>query len=221
MKIIKVKNAKEGVIQAENLLYKYSNSQTVLFLSGGSTPKALYKALVKKKLKTGAVAIVDERFGPLMHENSNEKMIEDTGLFKYLKSLDIPVFKILNGKDIENARKDYEDKIGNLFNNYKQQIAILGIGEDGHTAGIPAGFYNSKDFVIKIDNFPSEFKKRISLTFKALEKMDKLILLVFGNAKQKALNKMFEKGSTNNLPARFYTKRKISKKTILITDQEI
>ncbi len=221
MQIIKVKNADSGIGKAKSLLYKYCNSQTALLLSGGSTPKALYQTFSKEqKLKIGAVALVDERFGLPMHQDSNEKMISDTGLFEYLRSLKVPIETILNGKDIENAKKDYEDKIGNLFNNYKQKIAIMGIGEDGHTAGIPAGSYNSKDFVIKIDNFPSEFKKRISLTFKALEKMDKLIVLVFGDGKKWALEEMFSNGPIEKIPARFYT-QKVSRKTILITDQKI
>ncbi len=221
MKIIKVKNADEGVVQAKSLLYKYCNSQTALFLSGGFTPKTLYELLVtEKKLKIGSAAIVDERFGLPMHRDSNEKMIRDTGLLEYFKSLNTPMVKILNGKDIENTTKGYEKTVSKLLNSYKQKIAIMGIGEDGHTAGIPAGPYNSKDLVIKIDNFPSKFRKRITLSFEALEKMDKLIVLVFGDGKKQALNQMFEKGAIEKLPARFYVK-KVSKKTILITDQKI
>ncbi|KKP81209.1 MAG: hypothetical protein UR81_C0004G0011 [Candidatus Levybacteria bacterium GW2011_GWB1_35_5] len=222
MQIIKVKNADSAIDKAKSLLYKYCNSQTALFLSGGSTPKALYQTFSKEqKLKVRAVALVDERFGLPMHRDSNEKMISDTGLFDYFKSLKISIETILNGKDIENARKDYEEKIENLFNNFKLKIAILGIGENGHTAGIPAGFNNSKDFVVKIDNFPSKFKKRITLTFTALEKMDKLIVLVFGDSKKWALEEMFNNGPIEEIPARFYLKKEVSEKTILITDQNI
>lgn len=218
MQIIKVKNADSGIDKAKSLLYKYCNSQTVLFLSGGSTPKALYQTLSKEqKLKVEAVALVDERFGLPMHQDSNEKMISDTDLFEYFKSLNTPMFKVLNGKDIKNTTKEYEKKVSKLLNNYKQKIAILGIGEDGHTAGIPAGSYNSKDLVIKIDDFPSEFKKRITLTFTALEIMDKLIVLVFGDGKKWALEKMFNNGPIEKIPARFYM-QKVSQKTILITD---
>ena len=220
MQTIKVKDADRGIAKAKSLLYKYCNNQTALFLSGGLTPKTLYELLVtEKKLKIGSAAIVDERFGLPMHQDSNEKMIEDSGFFKYLKSINIPVFKILNGQNIEDSVKDYEKIVLQLLN-YKQKIAILGIGEDGHTAGIPAGNYSSKDLVISINDFPSKFNERITLTFTALGKMDKLILLVFGENKKQALNQMFEKGTIEKLPARFYV-QKISKKTILITDQKI
>lgn len=222
MQIIKVKNADRPVDKAKSLLYKYCNSQTALFLSGGSTPKALYQILAKeRKLKVGAVSLVDERFGLQMHQNSNEKMIEDTGLFEYFKYLNIPIETILNGKDIEDMAIDYGKTVLKLLEDYKQKIAILGIGEDGHTAGIPAGFNNSKDFVVKIDNFPGEFKQRITLTFKALEKMDKLIVLVFGKSKKQALEQMFINAAIEEIPARFYLKKEVSKKTILFTDQKI
>jgi len=222
MKIIKVKDKSEVVLEAKTLLYKYCNSKTVLFLSGGSTPKELYKILAsEKKLKIGLSAIVDERFGPKMHEGSNEKMIKDSGLFKYFKVFNIPIQTILIGKDIESTAREYEEKIININKTYKQKIAILGIGEDGHTAGISSGFKNSNKFVVSIDNFPSEYKQRITLTFKALEKLDKLILLVLGKEKLEALTKMFKKGSIKDLPARFYMKKEISEKTILITDQDL
>ncbi len=220
MKIIKVKDAGEGVDKAKSFIYKYSNSQTALFLSGGSTPKALYQTLSnEKKLKTGAVAIVDERFGLPFHENSNEKMIQDSHLFEYLKSTNTPVFKVLSGKDMGETSKDYEKTISRLFKKYKQKIAILGVGEDGHTAGIPAGNYDSNDLVIAINDFPSEFSRRISLSFKALGQMDKLVVLVFGENKKRALDEIFKEGLVEKLPARFYLQKEISQKTILITDQ--
>ena len=51
--------------------------------------------------------------------------------------------------------------------------------------------------------------------------MDLLIVLVFGSAKQTALKLMFTQGLIEEIPARFYTKQGIAKKTILITDQKV
>ena len=74
---------------------------------------------------------------------------------------------------------------------------------------------------MEIDNFPGKFKKRITLTFNALSKMDLMIVLVFGSAKKKALNLMFTQGSVEEIPARFFKLSDIAKKTILITDQKV
>lgn len=208
---------------------KICNKDTVLFLSGGSTPKNLYEALAKnKKLKLGAVALVDERFGKKMHQNSNEKMIKETGFFDHLKEKKIPVFKILQNKSLSQTSEDYQKRVSKLLLTYKNKAAILGVGVDGHIAGLPVGTQNLKlkrqkknDLVNSFSNFSGEFPKRITLTFNALSKFNNLIVLVFGQEKQKALNQMFKKGKTEKIPARFLIKKEIIGRVILITDQKI
>lgn len=224
MQIVKAKDPIEGIKSAKEILYKNCNSQTALFLSGGSTPKVLYQQLTtEQKLKTGSVALVDERYEEPMHENSNEKMIEETGLFKYFESQSVPVFNILNGQDIQSSTKNYEGVVSQLLKSEKK-IAILGIGTDGHIAGLPAGVKSyelriKNEFVGSFEDFPGEFKSRITLTFKALEQMDLLIVLVFGREKGEALEKMFTTGNLEQVPASFLNKREVKDKTILITDQ--
>ena len=226
MKILKINTPFDGFEKAKELLYKNCDSQTVLFLSGGSTPKVLYETLEnEKKLKVGAVATVDERYGEKLHENSNELMIKGTGFLNYLENQNTHFYSILESKDIETTTKDYEGVVQSLLKDYKQRIAILGIGSDGHIAGLPAGISNfqfpiSNDLVINIQNFPGEFKQRITLTFKALEQMDTLIVIVLGEEKKNALELMLTSGSIEEIPARFFNKKEVTDKTILITDQK-
>lgn len=202
--IILVSDQQEGLIAAKDLIYKKADDQTLLLLSGGSTPKDLYSALaIEGKLKVKAVGMVDERI-----DKSNYQMIKSTGLLDYLENLKIKFYPI--------------DSIGKLINSFKHKVAIMGIGFDGHTASIPAGIQNSEsNYVAEINNFPITPSERITLTFKALSEMDLLIVLAFGENKKEALRKMFEKGTLSEIPARFYIKPEIAKKTILITDQKI
>ena len=66
-------------------------------------------------------------------------MIEDSGFFKYLKSINIPVFKILNGKNIEDSVKDYEKIVSAksfILSNQEQDGGFafaLGFGSDPDT----------------------------------------------------------------------------------------
>ena len=130
----------EGLDAAKKVLYKNVDDRTVLFLSGGSTPKFLYQTLAKeKKLKVGAVAMVDERFGSPFHQNSNEKMINDTGFLSYIESENISFYGILKDRLLEETAKDYDKVVQTLFKKFQKRVAILGIGEDGHTASLPAG----------------------------------------------------------------------------------
>ncbi len=216
--IITVDNQEKGLIAAKNFLYKKVNDQTLLLLSGGSTPKVLYETLAReRKLKAKAVGMVDERI-----DRSNYKMIKSTGLLDYLENSKIKFYPMISSS--------YDKDIRKLIDSSKNKVAIMGIGEDGHTAGIPARTQNSsirqaqdktQNYVTDIDNFPGEFRERITLTFEALSEMDLLIVLAFGSAKQNALKMMFRDGPIEEIPARFYVKPQIAKKTILITDQKI
>jgi 6-phosphogluconolactonase/glucosamine-6-phosphate isomerase/deaminase len=234
MKIIRVKNSEEGIEICKKLLYEKVSKNSVLFLSGGSTPKALYEILTKEKLlKVGAVALIDERYFSnvkLKTENlkseTNEYMIKQTGLTDYLSKQNIRFYPILENTNQENTAKDYDETMRFIFNYFPKSIGILGVGIDGHTAGIPAiteisqkiiddksslaSFYNDQE---------SFYKQRITLTFLGLSKLDEIIVLVFGKDKKKALKLMFEEGSLAKIPARFFNTQEITDKVILITDQ--
>lgn len=205
------------------------SKNTVLFLSGGSTPKTLYEVLAKeKKLKVGAVAMVDERFGKKLHEGSNELMIKSTRLLSFLRKSNTKFYPILENTEIAKTASDYDETSRFLFNYFQKSVAILGIGKDGHTAGIPVGDQSSgirdqskTDLITSFDNFPGDFKERISLTFLGLSKLDKIIVMVFGEDKKQALGLMFKNGSISEIPARFLTQKEIAEKVILISDQKV
>src|SRR5688500_1661679 len=56
------------------------HAEVSLFLSGGSTPTPLYRALAQVTLAWHRVniAMVDERFVPATDESSNEKLLRET-----------------------------------------------------------------------------------------------------------------------------------------------
>jgi len=236
MKIIKVENSEEGIEICKKLLYEIISKNTILFLSGGKTPKALYETLAKeKKLNVGAVAMVDERYAPSSQFKvpssklgTNEFMIKNTRLLSYLQKLNIKFYPILENKDIGQTTKDYDETVRFLFNYFGKSVGILGVGMDGHTAGLPAGVQSSEfgvqsetNLVTSFTDFPGEYKERISLTFLGLSKLDQIIVLVFGEDKKKALKLMFKPGSIAEIPARFLTQKEITEKVILITDQKL
>ncbi|GEM_PF-653676 len=256
---VHVQNPEEGIGIAKNVLYSLCDKKTVLFLSGGSTPKPLYEQLAhEEKLNVGAVGMIDERYGDPGHAKSNEKMIKETGLLRYLTALDIqfsPILKyrhpgvasttigsqfkmrdfIASLQNDKTGRKEtadrYDEEVRSFFFNIPTHIGILGIGEDGHTAGIAP---NRSDFknplfeknrqsllVSEFIDPTGPFGERVTMTFQGLSMLDVLIVLVMGSAKQNALREMFNSGSLAEIPSRFYTQPEIGKKTIVITDQII
>lgn len=229
--VVTVGNQKEGLILANNILQKIIDSKTILFLSGGRTPKDLYISLAKeKKITPSAVALIDERYGEKFHENSNEKMIQDSGFISYLGGKNIRVFPILEGKDINQTAKDYDEEVRYFLHGFPKSVAILGIGLDGHTAGLPANprlwqagiAENSKSkLVVAYDDSEGFYKKRITMTFSGLSLLSILIVLVFGEDKKEALSKLFMQGSEEEIPGRFFKRKDIAPKTLFITDQKV
>ncbi|HEX8966154.1 MAG TPA: 6-phosphogluconolactonase [Patescibacteria group bacterium] len=233
MQIVLVNSLEAGIEKAKEILYEKVNTKTALFLSGGKTPKPLYERMANEKIiKPAAAAIVDERFGNPMHQNSNELMISHTGLFDYFSKNKIPFFSPLQ-KNIscEDAAKKYDEKVREIFFHFPHSIGITGIGTDGHTAGIAPNREDFKNpifsesqknlFVSCFNDANGYFKERITLTFAGLSLLDFIIVLVFGEEKQEALQKVFTKGSLEELPARIYNTRQFSDKTLFITDQKI
>lgn len=235
IKIIQVKNSEEGVEVCKKLLYEMVSKTSVLFLSGGSTPKVLYEILAKEqKLNVGAVAMVDERSGKKLHDNSNELMIKNTHLLSFLQKSNTKFYPVLQNEEMQNTALQYDETVRYLFNYFQKSVAILGIGADGHTAGIPAieeisqKILDDKSSLVNFyDHKESFYKKRITLTFLGLSKLDQIIVLVFGKDKKKALKLMFTHSagsgqeSIAQIPARFLREKGIAEKVILITDQQV
>lgn len=226
MQKIAVSNDLAGFELGKNKIYEIVDRKTVLFLSGGKTPMPLYRKFAKEKIiKPGAVAIVDERWGEPMHRNSNEKMIKDTGFLDYLHSINTPFYSVLKSRKSRNkSAEEYDELVRYLLKWFPKSVAVLGMGSDGHIAGLPAGNEKLKTknekLVEEFDDFPGDFPQRITLTFNALSQMDHIFLLVFGNDKKKGLKLLFEDGPVEEVPARFLKTSGTTEKVILITDQK-
>lgn len=231
--ISSVQTQTEGFRLAKQLLYTLVERKTALYLSGGRTPKELYAQFTRDEiLLPGAVGLIDERFGERFHAESNELMLKQSGILAYFNKRQIPFYPVLQvGIRLEETAEEYDQIFRSLNATYQKSIGILGIGLDGHTAGI-AG--NRADFTnpmfakaqqgMLISSFNDKegmFKSRISMTFLGLSMLDLLLVLVFGEDKKQALSRMFTKGSEEEIPARFFKRPEIAVKTILITDQVI
>ncbi len=238
--IATVESLHDGFALAQDILYKIIDPRTVLYLVGGSTPKVLYERFAKEEtLEPGAVAMVDEKFGAKFHDKSSEKMIKETGLLRYFEMRGIPFYPILHGKSREETAESYDEKLRTLNSSYQKNVAVLGLGTDGHisiiapnrpdpSAGSGQGFTNpmfaeeNKYMLAGEFNDPkSEYKEQIGITFLGLSMLDVLLVLVFGDEKKKALKLMFTDGKEEEIPARFFRRPDIAKKTLLITDQSI
>lgn len=228
--VVEVGNRKEGVDIGFLLLERVVDNRSILFLSGGETPKPLYEKIAcddKYKIMPKAVATVDERWGPPGHEGSNEEMIRNTGLYKHFRKAEgTEIHTILHGilQRQETAQR-YNTVIEGLFERLGNSTAVMGIGEDGHTAGLAPKVKVWQetdkyvvDYIYKGQGW--EYPERITLTPKALKRIKNYIILVFGESKGRILNKVLDiKAGSKKYPASLYTGLKAN--IYLITDQKL
>ena len=121
--------------------------------------------------------------------------------------------------------ENYEKELKPIFEGDYFKIALLGIGPDSHTAGILPNenkdefdkTFLSENLVVGYVN-NGQFKERITLTPKALEKMDSIIAYAVGENKHEALNNLKTKNLTHLYPATLLGKLQ---NVEIFTDQNI
>src|SRR3989338_6728652 len=132
--------------------------KALIFLSGGSCVNLYAKLadwLAGQKDFGGNLtfAQADERFQPgdqvesrkynvvsRLNKNINSDAIGESGLWEMCKKLRIPFHLVSQKGALNEAADEYNQTVEQLLNEHDYKIAVLGIGEDGHTAGLLPGY---------------------------------------------------------------------------------
>ncbi len=173
------------------------HAQVSLFVSGGTTPAPLYRALAATQLpwQRVHVALVDERFVPVDDPASNEKLLRESLLHEQAAAADFTGMSVASF----SQQHDLSTMVHACNTNYAQlphpySAAVLGMGADGHTAslfpyanGLEEGLVKHQHCVA-INALPSAvtgtITQRISMTRWALLQCGSLYLLFTGNEKK-------------------------------------
>jgi 6-phosphogluconolactonase len=110
-----------------------------LALAGGSTPRRLYELLAEAPLPWGKIHLFwgDERYVPHDHPKSNVQLVRET----LLDDIDMPepnVHPMPTSDPPEAAASAYANTLHRAFADrpYTFDLALLGMGADGHTASL-------------------------------------------------------------------------------------
>jgi 6-phosphogluconolactonase len=193
------------------------NNPLRLALSGGSTPAPIYEAFASDASLPDNFHLklfqVDERFVPPEHPDSNhwflnEHLLEPLKkkffgnkniLDSYFFSTDVPIEQSLRLYEKE-IKKDVE--AGAAF----FDLAVLGLGSDGHIASLFPGSPALQDSACLAAHTTTDLfavRDRLTLTFPAIMSSKKILLLLRGKEKEKILHDLIRsQKSVAELPAK-------------------
>ena len=173
----------------------------VTALSGGQTPVSFYAQLSRAELPWDKIHVflVDERFVPPTHPDSNVRMIQQA-LFK---GAGVPAGNIHAVPFLTTTRESalaYEKNISAFFKMGTSRerpvfdLVLLGVGEDGHTASLfpggPGLAPRSRNVVpVQLRNVKHH---RISLSLDVLNHAQECFFLVTGKNKAVVMKDIIE-----------------------------
>jgi 6-phosphogluconolactonase len=182
-------------------------------LSGGSTPKALYRLLSSEfgsRVDWARVNFFfgDERFVPVDSNDSNFRMV-NLALFEPLRIPDSNIFRWKTELDsAEVTAADYDTRMAHFFElNLGQlprfDVTLLGLGEDGHTASL---FPDTTALEIvdrlAVANWVHKMETyRLTMTFPVINNSAVCAFLAAGESKADVLAKIQDHASPTAYPA--------------------
>lgn len=185
-----------------------TRGQAVLAVSGGSTPKRLFQMLSKTEIDWALVTVVlvDERYVPGTHERSNARLVRDNLLQGPAARARLePFFE--DGLDANGAAARIAPRLAVLPRPF--DVAILGMGTDGHTASFFPGADRlaeaidpeGSEPIIAIEA-PGAGEPRLTLTLPWLADARLLALHIEGEEKRQVLERALRHGPVEELPVR-------------------
>lgn len=175
------------------------NDRFVVALSGGSSPKAIFRLLATPeyagKIEWNKVYFfwVDERWVPLNDDKSNFRMTDEAllSLVPVNKNHVFPMYA--EGILPEDYAKNYEEQIRSVLGDEGVfDFILLGMGDDGHTASLFPGeaVLNEKEKWVSAYYLKPQEMFRITLTAPLINKAGNILVVAFGESKKHALNEV-------------------------------
>ncbi|MEO7800646.1 MAG: 6-phosphogluconolactonase [Ginsengibacter sp.] len=176
-------------------------------LSGGNTPKSLYKLLAGEPYfsqidwKKIILFWGDERFVPFDSKENNAGMAYD----EWLSHVPVPaenVHRIDTISSPAESAEEYEIMLRSYFKEPQTlDLTLLGMGDDGHTLSIfPAEKYDDTKWVNALYS-SSKNQWRITLTPAFVNRSAEIIFMISGKGKAEVLKYIVDGNGNKTFPA--------------------
>lgn len=204
-----VAGAIKKVIKNKKLSNLENGDARVTFaVSGGKSPRLFLEKLSCQWIEWHLVDIilVDERWVSPGHPDSNYQLVRDALLQNVASNAKLhPLY---------NETRSIEEQVSHLNKNIKlPDVAVLGMGDDGHTASLFSDAVEWNLSMSTTDLFISVSPQtaphlRVSLSLAALANVEHLFLQFMGSTKEQVFNNATECGNKNNAISQLIARRK-------------
>lgn len=194
---------KEAVIEmlSRRLQAQLDSGKKVLWLlSGGSGIDICVR--VAERLRSHDVSrlfvsLSDERYGAIGHKDENWQQLLDTGFSVPGAHLYRP---LKQGLSRHETTEQFRVWLDDTWSQVEYRIALLGIGDDGHTSGIKPGSPAVSAEESVVDFAGTDFE-RITTTAHLLAQLDEAIVQSYGESKHDAISRIVHnEGSIEDTP---------------------
>ncbi len=190
-----------------------------LIVSGGSTPKPLYQTLAGRSIDWSCTQLIlaDERWVPPSDAGSNEAFIRDAFAEALSDGAQFTGFWEAGMSSPEAAQRA-ADRLISVHRPFN--FAVLGMGEDGHTASWFPDADGLTDALADTDKAPlvsavvakespvtGKYTTRLTLTMRALADVSIPVLLLKGPAKREAYEAICANPDPERYPVVAFLKR--------------
>lgn len=141
----------------------------------------------------------DERFVDINHPDRNEHqaLVAWPELEQHLQR-----YPNADG-ELDQAAKNLSERMNQEFGELDLEdalfdLCVLGMGPDGHVASLFPGHIQNKAWIVPESNSPKPPSQRLSFSYEALARSERVIFLASGAAKAQAVRQALAKG---DLPA--------------------
>jgi 6-phosphogluconolactonase len=190
---VELQVVEDPAAECAELLVEVASCGGHIVVAGGSTPRAAYQqAAEKADAWAGAtVWFGDERCVPPDDERSNYLMVKEALLDALT---DVTVHRMKGELGFAEGADDYELELREAGLE-RFDLLLLGIGSDGHTASLFPGqptLSERSRLVVGVERAGLEpFVPRISFTLTAIERGERVVVLVSGASKADAVSRAF------------------------------
>ncbi|MCA9327574.1 6-phosphogluconolactonase [Candidatus Saccharibacteria bacterium] len=169
-----------------------AGKRVLWLVSGGSAVGAQVQIMYRLGVACGDflenlhILPVDERYGPVGHADSNSEQMRKAGFNPAAANW----HDVLTGSSMQDTVHAYGQLAEKLYDDAAAVIATLGLGPDGHTAGVLPHSPATNDPNSSVVGYEWSDHQRMTLDLSLLREIDQAFVLAYGETKETAIQRL-------------------------------